>query len=86
MEEPTRLLVGRLVRKGVEVTSIPAFIRNVAYTIMNYPALTLDELNGQLRWLGWDGIELDEGTLHVILVSLRGLEKCSGSRAVTEEA
>lgn len=67
MEDPVKHLIEALVSKGMEVTSIPAFIRNVANTLVESPSISLSELNGHLRMLGWHGFELDNNTFFLIM-------------------
>ncbi|MBW1716316.1 MAG: hypothetical protein JRJ77_10940 [Deltaproteobacteria bacterium] len=79
MEQLTRTLVHRLVSKGMEVTSIPAFMRNLANTIAANPSLTLAELNTHLQLLGWDGFELDDYTLQLIIATFEPDLACDPS-------
>lgn len=61
-----RLLMERLAKKGIDPTSIPAFIRNVANTIASDASISLMKLNKKMEALGWDGIELDAYSLDLI--------------------
>ena len=82
MEQLIKTLIELLVSKGVELTSIPAFIRNLANTLVSDPALTLEELNRHIHVLGWDDFELDPYTLHLVLATLgSGLSSVSGECA-----
>ena len=67
MEQLIRILIERLTGKGMEVTAIPAYLRNFAQTVLAYPHITLSELNHQLQFLGWDDFELDNDTFFLIL-------------------
>jgi hypothetical protein len=67
MRQLIRILIERLTRKGMEVTTIPAYLRNFAQTVLAHPHITLNELNAQLRFLGWDDFELDNDTFYLIL-------------------
>lgn len=69
MEQLMKLLVDRLARKGMEVTSIPAYIRNFAHTLMAHPTMNLEELNGHLQRLGWDDFALDNDSFYLILAA-----------------
>jgi hypothetical protein len=69
MEQLIKLLIDRLVGKGMEVTSIPAYIRNFAHTLMAHPSLSIQELNGHLQVLGWDDFELDNDTFYLMLAA-----------------
>jgi len=67
MEQLIRAVVERLARRGMEVASIPAFIRNVGNTVSAFPSMSLQELNNRLRLLGWDNFELDAYTFYLML-------------------
>ena len=69
MEQFTRMLMSHLVSKGMEVTSISAFIRNVANTIVANPSMSLEDLNSHLELLGWNNFELDDYTFYLIIVT-----------------
>jgi hypothetical protein len=65
------ILVSHLVRKGIETIYIPAFIRNVGYTMAADRVISLDELNNQLHRLGWSDVEVDDCTLQMILAEFQ---------------
>jgi hypothetical protein len=69
MEQLIKRLIGRLANKGMEVTSIPAYIRNFAHTLMAHPFMSIQELNSHLQVLGWDGFELDNDTFCLMLAA-----------------
>ncbi len=84
MEQFIRMLMVRLVSKGMEVTSIPAFIRNVANTIVANPSMSLEDLTSHLQLLGWGDFELDYYTFYLIIVTFEpdfevGLTQCFDS-------
>jgi hypothetical protein len=54
----------------MEITSIPALIRNVANLIAVSPYISLSELNDRMHSLGWETIDLDEYTLELIIAVL----------------
>jgi hypothetical protein len=70
MEELIKILVGRLVGKGVEITTIPAFIRDLGNTMVDHGYSSLQELNRRLQSLGWEDFELDDYTLQLIIAIL----------------
>ena len=75
MNRIIRTLTDQLARKGVEVNHIPAFIRNLLYTIAGNSTIDLSELNSHLHLLGWGDIDLDDYTLQLILtISETGFE------------
>lgn len=67
MDLISKILIGRLAAKGIEVTCIPAFIRNMAYTIASSGATKPAELNKRMALLGWGDIEIDSYTLDLIM-------------------
>jgi hypothetical protein len=67
MEQIIRILIERLTGKGMEVTTIPAYLRNFAQTVLAHPHITLNDLNDQLQFLGWNDFELDNDTFYLIL-------------------
>ena len=67
MKQLIRILIERLTGKGMEITTIPAYLRNFAHTLLAHPHITLNELNDQLHFLGWDDFELDNDTFYLIL-------------------
>jgi hypothetical protein len=69
MKQLIRALMMRLAGKGMEVSDIPAYIRNVANTIVAHPALSIEELNGHLQNLGSKNVELDNHTFLLILAT-----------------
>jgi len=67
MEQFIRMLMAHLVSKGMEITAIPAFIRDVATIIATNPAISLRELNSHLQLLGWGDFELDYYIFYLII-------------------
>jgi len=67
MEQLIRILIRRLVGKGMEISTIPAYIRDLANTMVPNGYSSLQELNGHLQLLGCDGFELDDHTLQLII-------------------
>jgi len=61
------ILIKHLVSKGIEMVCIPAFIRNVGYTMAADRVISLKELNSRLHRLGWSDVDLDDYTLQMIL-------------------
>lgn len=66
MDELIRVLINRLVNKGMEITSIPAYVRDIANTIAINGYLGPSALNRRLETLGWDDFKLDEYTLELV--------------------
>jgi hypothetical protein len=66
VDELIRILIKRLVNKGMEITSIPAYVRDLANTIALNGYLGPVALNRRLQTLGWDDFTLDEYTLELV--------------------
>ena len=67
--EIERVLRDRLVGKGMDINTIPAYVRDLGRTISVTPPPTLQDLNRQLQLLGWDDFELDDHTLQLIIAN-----------------
>jgi len=67
MEQLIRILIRRLVGKGMEISTIPAYIRDLANTMVANGYSSLEELNSHPQLLGWDDFELDDHTLRLII-------------------
>ena len=65
MDELIHILIERLLNKGLEITSIPAYVRDLANTIAVNGYSGPGELNRRLQTLGWDDLEIDEYTLEI---------------------
>jgi hypothetical protein len=70
MNHLIQLLIDQLLAEGIELNSIPAFVRDVSRIVATNPPRNLDALNDQLHLLGWDGIDLDGFTLQLIMANL----------------
>jgi hypothetical protein len=66
MDQLTRILVDRLLGKGIVPCSIPAYVRDLFNTISTYTNLALNDVNRGMARLGWDEFELDDHTLQLI--------------------
>ena len=69
MEGLMKILIRRLVGKGMEISTIPAFTRDLANTMVANSYSSLQELNGRLKSLGWNDFELDDYTLQLIIAT-----------------
>ncbi len=69
MDQIIRVLIDRLVGKGMEISYIPAYIRDLANTFSINSYLSLQELNGRLEMLGWNDFKLDDHTLQLIMAN-----------------
>ena len=70
MDQLIRVLTDRLVGKGVEISTIPAYIRDFSNTNEIDNDLSLHELNRRMRILGWYDFELDNHTLQLLIAVL----------------
>ena len=70
MDPPEKIVKKRLITKGLELSAIPAFIRNLANTIESNPYISIQTLNSRLHFLGWDEFDLDYYTLQLIIAYL----------------
>ncbi len=67
LNQLTQILVRRLEKKGMETSTIPGFIRDLANIILVNLHMNLLQVNKQLHLLGWDGLELDDHTLQLAI-------------------
>ena len=65
--ENRSILVGRLMNKGMEKMNIPGFLRSLANSVFVTPSLSRLQIENRLRYLGWDGFDLDYHTLQLAL-------------------
>ena len=70
MDYLMQLLIEQLIAEGIELTSIPAFVRDVSRIVATTRPRNLEEVTDQLHHLGWDGIDLDGFTLQLIMANL----------------
>lgn len=69
MEVLIRILIRRLVGKGMEINTIPAYIRDMANIMVANAYSSLQELNKRMLSLGWDNFELDDYTFQLIIAT-----------------
>ena len=86
MERLIKVLIDLLVSKGMELTSIPAFIRNLGNTLATDPYMTLEELSRHIQLLGWDDFELDLCTLQLVLATFEFDFSPQSTRGVSENS
>lgn len=68
MNSNVRNLVEQLSSKGVPLERIPCCIRDLGSIIAEEASMSLDEMNLEMQARGWDGFEVDEGTLILVLL------------------
>ncbi len=61
----TQILLARLEKKGMDLSLIPGFIRNLGNAILVNPETTLTQVSNRLHMLGWDDFDLDYRTLEL---------------------
>jgi hypothetical protein len=83
MDDIIRILVERLVGRGIEPGTIPAYIRDLAHAISNNTDSSLPELDRRMQLLGWDDFELDDHTLQLITAVLELDDRHSWERSGT---
>jgi len=78
----THILIERLEEKGMDLSIIHGFIRDLANTILSNPHMNLLEVNKRLHSLGWDSFELDYHTLQLAIACLEaeGLKSLENNR------
>jgi len=76
MKQIKEILFQRLEKNGVDFNFMPGFIRSLVNSCSNDPEMNLSQINRQLHYLGWNGIELDYHTLQLAIACLEdeGLE------------
>ena len=67
MDQIIRIMIECLVGKGIGISTIPAYIRNLANTLSVNPHSSFQELNRRMQLLGWNDFELDDHTLQLII-------------------
>lgn len=63
-------LIRKLIENGVEASMIPGFIRSLANAYLINPDMSHCQANKRLKYLGWEGIEIDYHTLQLAIDSL----------------
>ena len=67
MDRIMSVLIDRLAGKGIEIRTIPAFLRDLFNSLAGNGYLSLQGLNKRIQLLGWDDFELDDHTFQLIL-------------------
>lgn len=66
MDDIRRILVERMIGKGMELGTLPAYIRDLTNTVSDTTDLSLSDLNRRMQLLGWYDFDLDDHTLQLI--------------------
>jgi hypothetical protein len=77
MAQLKEILIRRLNKKGIELRTIPGFIRSFSSSFYIDPSMSLVQLNDRMRYMGWEDIELDYYTFQLVVEMLEacGLKK-----------
>ena len=67
MQPLKQILLLRLEEQGIDARNIPGFIRSLAGAILNNPGMNHDQVNQRLRYLGWDGFDVDYHTFQLAI-------------------
>jgi hypothetical protein len=70
MQPLKQILFHRLEEQGIDARNIPGFIRSLAGAILYSPGMNLDQVNQRLRYLGWDGCDMDYHTFQMAVACL----------------
>jgi hypothetical protein len=82
MEQLVKIIIKRLKEKGMDITLVPSFVRDVANLSIS-SASDLKELNRRLETLGWYEYELDDHTFQLIEAVIE--KECFTNRVDVEE-
>jgi hypothetical protein len=65
MDDLKQIFIKRLEDKGIRLSIIPCFIRDLANSFLTDPNLNYSQVNERLHYLGWDDFDLDYHTLEL---------------------
>ena len=77
MEPVRRVLRQRLENKGLDSSTIPGYMRSLTNALDKKPHMTLNQVNQQMDYVGWRGVELDYHTWELTRATLES-EKLAG--------
>ncbi len=72
-----RVLRQRLENKGLDSSTIPGYMRSLTNALVKKPHMTLSQVNQQMDYVGWRGVELDYHTWELTRATLES-EKMAG--------
>jgi len=67
LKQLERTLIRQLTKNGIEPDLIPGFVRSLAKAISVDPEMDHLRISDHLRYLGWDGFELDYHTMQLAM-------------------
>jgi len=65
-----RFLRQRLENKGLDSSTIPGYMRSLTNALVKKPHMTLSQVNRQMDYVGWRGVELDYHTWELTRATL----------------
>jgi len=65
-----RVLRQRLENKGLDSSMIPGYMRSLTNALVKKPHMTLNQVNRQMDYVGWRGVELDYHTWELTRATL----------------
>lgn len=72
-----RVLRQRLENKGLDSSTIFGYMRSLTNALVKKPHMTLSQVNQQMDYVGWRGVELDYHTWELTRATLES-EKMAG--------
>jgi hypothetical protein len=70
LEPVKRVLRQRLENKGLDASTIPGYLRSLTNALVKKPHMTLSQVNRQMDYVGWRGVELDYHTWELTRATL----------------
>ncbi len=67
ISEHEKILIHRLVKKGMAKNTIPGFIWSLKQCLLDDPNMNHWQVNKRLQFLGWDDFDLDYHTLQLAI-------------------
>lgn len=67
VEQLKQHLVPRLAERGMAPVAIPLFIRGLAMSIDKSRGINAANINGFMRRMGWDGLDMDRDELKAVI-------------------
>jgi hypothetical protein len=65
-----QVLRQRLENKGLDASTIPGYMRSLTNALIKKPHMTLNQVNRQMDYVGWHGVELDYHTWELTRATL----------------
>ena len=62
-----KILIERFEKKDIEPVLIPKLMKNILATLEDMPDITHEDVSERLHFIGWNGFDLDENTLQIII-------------------